>query len=79
MIKRKKNMFDKVKIDLRSKLLPNMQYPKGSVENFQEFWATNYFEEKEELVTTTQDQLKPFNLQELLREEGLSGTIVKVV
>ena len=29
MIKRKKAMFDKVRVDMKSKLLPTMQYPKG--------------------------------------------------
>jgi len=53
MIKRKKFMFDKVRVDMKSRLLPTLQYPKGCAENYGEFWATNYFEEKDEFVRST--------------------------
>jgi|JI61114C2RNA_FD_contig_31_3291872_length_767_multi_9_in_0_out_0_1 hypothetical protein len=67
MIKRKKAMFDKVRIDMKSKMLPTLQYPKGCVENYGEFWAVNYFEEKDEFVKSTTELLKPFRLKEMLR------------
>lgn len=77
MIRRKKAAFDKVRIEMRSRLLPTLAYPKGCAENYGEFWATNYFEEREDFVKHTADILKPIRLKEILREEGLSETVVR--
>lgn len=43
-------MFDKVKVEMKSKMMSTLAFPKGTVENFTDFWAVNYYEEKEDFV-----------------------------
>lgn len=72
-------LFDKVKIEMHSKLLPTLSLPKGTAENFTDFWAVNYFEEREDAVSDTLDQLSSLKIQEQLREQGIQANIVKVI
>jgi hypothetical protein len=79
MIKRKKILFDKVKYDVRSKLLPGLVLPKGTADNFGDFWAVNYFEDHEEFVSLAREQLAKIKIEEILNEANLEEKVIKTI
>ena len=62
MIRRKKAMSDTIKFELRSKLLPTISYPTGCAENYNDYWAANYFEDRADFVQNTKQQLSKLGL-----------------
>lgn len=68
-----------MKYDLRPKLLPTLVLPKGLPENFGEFWAVNYFEDKEEFVKVAIEQVEKMKIRDILKEENLKEKVIQII